>query len=141
MRRLTVRAVVAVMMAFGLTAGLASTASASSWTGYNVAVSVDGKVRGRAWGSIEWIDAHHFTIPDYWVKDVSCDSHSVFSFIDVSGLWAGKKRWDSKGCGSMIDFGRVSGSDTSLVRYIGIWVCRDELIDSCTHKNFYNPYA
>lgn len=141
MRRVIGKALLAILMAFGLIMGLTPIASASSWTGYNVSVYVDGKQRGQAWGSIQWIDAHHFSIPDYWVQDTSCDSHSVFSYIDVSGLWPGKNRWNENGCRSKVDFGRVYASDNEIIRYIGIVVCRNEFVDSCAQKNFTNPYV
>ena len=48
---------------------------------------------------------------------------------------------NSNGCGSSIDFGRVGAQDGADIRYVGIWVCRDEITDACTHKNFSNPYA
>ncbi|MFF9607390.1 hypothetical protein ACF1GY_34755 [Streptomyces sp. NPDC014684] len=121
--------------------GSSSNAAASgSWSGYNVSVYTGGKQRGQAWGSVHWINATSFSIPDYWLKDTSCDSHSVFSFIDVGGLWQGTKRWNHH-CGSKIDFGQVHAEDREGIRYVGIWVCRDELTDACTHKNFKNPYA
>lgn len=159
MRKGSGRSIAAVLMAAGLVATAATTAqadpvaqgdiagragasaAAGSWTGYNVSVYTGGKQRGQAWGSINWIDRNSFSIPDYWLKDTSCDAHSVYSFVDVSGLWKGKKRWNEQGCGSSVNFGRVQARDTNRIRYVSIWVCRDEITDACTYQTYRNPYA
>ncbi|MEU7283643.1 hypothetical protein AB0A69_33485 [Streptomyces sp. NPDC045431] len=128
----------------GVSLSMAPPADAAPITrSFSVAVYNAGQARAHVDGIINWTGPQTYSIPHAFLRDTSCDGHTVHFRLVMNGKWKGPERENRDGCNTTKIFSRISASSEEqmfYIRYVEVQVCRNELRDTCAAKRYWNPH-
>ncbi|MFI8535320.1 hypothetical protein ACIGMX_34385 [Streptomyces aquilus] len=142
MRKSIRNSAIATFVVGGFALTLATPAEAVETRNFAVAVYSGGQLRGQVYGVVNWTNGYGFNIPHAFLRDDSCDGYTVHFELYMNSNWPGGVRENRSGCNTTKIFNDIAASSQyTSIRYVRIKVCRNEWVDTCTTKYYYNPYV